>query len=197
MHNKLSNVFKQRSSLTALLFCFAFSSCFAQQYFYKSQARPKTEIDTVFPYDLQLTASGVGEDTLATNSADILGRNLGKRPTVMLFWLTTCGPCRLELDAISKKIDRWNAQADFAFAPISLDFEQRRDQFHARAAAYPWESYLDEKREFSSVMPGGLNGVPQIFVFDKNGKQVFYRRKYRAGDLEALEALLIELSPKG
>jgi len=179
------------------MLCFVMSAGFAQQYFYTSQARPKAEIDTLFPYDVQLTASGVGEDTAATTSTDILGQNLGKRPTVMIFWLTTCAPCRLELDAISKKIDSWNEQADFAFAPISLDFERRRAQFHDRAAAYPWESYLDEKREFPSVMPGGLNGVPQIFVFDDKGEQIFYRRKYRAGDLEALEALLVELSPRG
>ncbi|MFK8056788.1 MAG: TlpA family protein disulfide reductase [Saprospiraceae bacterium] len=196
MHNKPSNVFKQRSSLTLLLLCFSVSVGLAQQYFYKSKARPKTEIDTLFPYDIQLTASGLGEDTAATTSTTIFGENLGKRPTVMLFWLTTCAPCRLELDAITKKMEAWEAQADFAFVPISLDFERRRDQFHARAAAYPWRSYLDENREFPSVMPGGLNGVPQLFVFDAEGKQVFYRRKYRAGDLEALEALLIELSPK-
>ena len=175
----------------------ALGTGFAQQHYYKSKARPKMEIDTLFPYDLQLTGSGAGEDTTATNSLDVLGQNLGKRPTIMIFWLTTCAPCRLELDAISKKTVSWNEQADFAFAPISLDFERRRDQFHDRAAAYPWESYLDEKREFPTIMPGGLNGVPQIFVFDEKGEQVFYRRKYRTGDLEALEALLIDLSPRG
>jgi len=176
---------------------FGLNSGFAQQYFYKSKARQKVEIDTLFPYDLQLTASGLDKDTTATTSAKILGQNLGIRPTVMVFWLTTCAPCRLELDAISKKIEGWNQRADFAFAPISLDFERRRGQFHTRAAAYPWESYLDERREFPMVMPGGLNGVPQIFVFDKHGKQVFHRRKYRTGDLEALEELLVELSPRG
>ena len=50
---------------------------------------------------------------------------------------------------------------------------------------------------FPSVMPGGLNGVPQIFVFDRDGQQVFYRRKYHAGDLEALEEVLARESPRG
>ncbi len=175
---------------------FSVSLGLAQQHYYRSKARPRTEIDTLFPYNIQLTASGLGEDTLATTSTALLGKNLGKRPTVMIFWLTTCAPCKLELDAMSKKMEGWNEHADFAFVPISLDFERRRDQFHARAATYPWRSYLDEKREFPIAMPGGLNGVPQMFVFDEDGKQVFYRRKYRSGDLEELEKLLLRLSPK-
>ncbi len=180
-----------------LVLCFSVSLGLAQQHYYLSKARPKAEIDTLFPYDIQLTASGLGEDTLAATSTSILGENLGKRPTVLIFWLTTCAPCKLELDAMSKKMAGWEEQADFGFYPISLDFERRRDQFYARAATYPWRSYLDENREFPAVMPGGLNGVPQLFVFDKDGKQVFYRRKYRSSDLVELEQLLIELSPKG
>ena len=194
MHNKQSNVFNLRN---ILVLCFSVSFGLAQQHYYKSKARPRIQIDTLFPYDIQLTASGLDEDTIATTSARVLGANLGERPTVMIFWLTTCAPCRLELDEMAKRMENWQAQAEFAFIPISLDFERRRDQFHARAAAYPWRSYLDEHREFPSVMPGGLNGVPQLFVFDSEGNQVFYRKKYRSGDLDALEKLLVELSPKG
>ena len=179
------------------MLCFSVSFSLAQQHYYKSKARPRVQLDTLFPYDIQLTASGLGQDTLATTSTAILGENLGKRPTILIFWLTTCAPCKLELDAMSKKMASWKERADFAFVPISLDFERRRDQFHTRAAAYPWRSYLDEKREFPMVMSGGLNGMPQMFVFDKDGTQVFHRRKYRSGDLEALERLLIQLSPKG
>ncbi len=166
------------------------SSAFAQN-LYRSTARPIAELDTLFPYNIELLASRGVTDTSLTTSNDVLGQHLGKRPVVMIFWLTTCGPCRLELAELAKRLDGWQQQADFAFVPISFDFPKRRADFHARAALYPWTSYLDFNREFPVVMPGRLNGVPQIFVFDAEGRQVFHRRKYRPGDLEALEEVLL------
>ncbi len=155
-----------------------------------STARPLAEIDAVFPFDLALVASRGAADTLALTSAEVLSEHRGKRPVVLLFWMTTCGPCRTELADIEARIEGWKARYDFAFVPVSLDFPSRRAAFHARSEAYPWTSYWDVHREFPSVMEGGLNGVPQVFVFDAEGRQVFHRRKYSAGDLEALEEVL-------
>lgn len=109
---------------------------------------------------------------------------------MLLFWLTTCGPCRAELAELERRLPGWRERYDFAFVPISIDFAKRRGAFHARAAAHAWTSYLDVDREFPLVMPGRLNGVPQVFVFDARGEQVFHRRKYRPGDLDALEEVL-------
>ena len=160
-----------------------------------SSARPTAEIDGDYPFDIPLLSSRGAGDTAALTTADVLRPHLGKRPVALLFWMTTCGPCRMELKELEALIPEWQAAADFAFVPISLDFPKRRAAFHARAGAYPWTSYLDVDRETPKVMPGGLNGVPQIFVFDERGEQVFYRRKYRAGDLEALAAVLLGKEP--
>lgn len=157
---------------------------------FASLARPRAEIAADYPYDVTLTASRGAADTTATNSTAVLGQHLGERPVVLLFWMTTCGPCRRELADLQARLSTWQAAADFAFVPISLDFPVRRADFHARAADYPWTSYFDERREFPRVMPGGLNGVPQVFVVDAAGEQVFHRRKYRPGDLEALARVL-------
>ena len=164
--------------------------CLAQARMFASLARPRSEIAADYPYDIRLTASRGAADTSAATSAEVLAPHLGKRPVVLLFWMTTCGPCRRELADIEARHEAWRAEVDFAFLPISLDFPMRRDDFHARAEAYPWTSYLDERREFPRVMPGGLNGVPQVFVIDAGGEQVFYRRKYRPGDLDALARAL-------
>ena len=162
----------------------------AQGRTYQSLARAAGDIARDYPYDLALTASRGVDDTLALDTRALLSEHLGKRPVVLLFWMTTCGPCRRELADLSAVIEAWRAAADFALVPVSLDFPWRRDAFHARAAEYPWTSYLDERREFPLVMEGGLNGVPQIFVFDAAGRQIFHRRKYRPGDLDALAAVL-------
>ncbi len=158
-----------------------------------SEARPAAEIDTRYPFDLKLVRSHGAGDTLALTTGELLSEHLGRRPVVLLFWMTTCGPCRSELEEIEARMEGWRSRYDFAFVPVSLDFPHRRAAFHQRAGAYPWPSYLDVDREFPSVMEGGLNGVPQVFVFDKDGRQVLHQRKYHPGDLEALEAALAVL----
>ena len=182
--------------LTRILFAFALlflsvNGLFAQGY-YKSTARPEAEIESAYPYDIKLTSSNGKGDTSLLSSADLLNQHLGKRPVVIMFWLTTCGPCRMEMSEIAKRFPQWQEKADFAFIPVSIDFPKKRAEFHARAAQYPWTSYIDTNREFPIVMPGKLNGVPQIFVFDENGEQIFYRRKWNEGDLEALEEILVK-----
>ena len=191
--NLLSNLFKRsslRSSLQLAILLVVSAGSVNAQHYYRSQARPLAEIKQTFPYDIELLARAGSGDTLVTTSTEVLGQHRGERPVVMLFWLTTCGPCRLELADLEQRMARWQQAYDFAFVPISIDFPKRRGAFHERAAAYPWTSYLDVNREFPLVMPGKLNGVPQLFVFDDEGEQVFYRRKYRTGDLEALEEVL-------
>ncbi len=176
--------------LAVALSVVGFSALSQNSHYVLSTARPAAEIDRTFPFDLALVASRGTGDTLALSSADLLDEHRGKRPVVLVFWMTTCGPCRTELADIETRMDAWVAKYDFAFIPVSLDFPHRRAAFHQRAAAYPWTSYLDVDREFPSVMEGGLNGVPQVFVFDAEGRQVFHRRKYREGDLEELEQVL-------
>jgi len=145
-------------------------------------SRPAQEIKKDYPYDIELkTAEGK-----TINSADILKTN-GK-PTVLLFWLTTCVPCRYEMKAISEKFDGWKKEADFNFYAISTDFQKNYQRFVERVKQSNWsfEAYHDVNREFRYVMPGELNGLPQSFILDKDGRIVFHKRKYRGGDEELL-----------
>ena len=160
------------------------------QTIYRSSARPATEIVADFPFDIEVLRSGGGEDSLRLRTDELLRENLGKRKTVMLFWLTTCRPCRDELAALEGVLPSWREQVDFALVPVSIDFPKRAGDYHARAAAYPWPSYLDVDREFPVVLPGRLNGVPQVFVYDERGELVYHKRKYTPGDLEVLADIL-------
>jgi peroxiredoxin len=153
---------------------------------YVETARPVSQIKADFPYDISLkTADG---DTILSSEA--LAKN-GK-PTVLMFWLTTCMPCRLELKAISEKIESWRKEAGFNLYAISIDFPKNYEQFVKRVQESGWTfpAYYDLNREFRLVMPGELNGLPQTFVLDKNGKIVYHKRKYVPGDEDALFELI-------
>lgn len=149
---------------------------------YRSKARPKDQIEQVYPYDISLkTAEG---KEIPSNK--VLAKN-GK-PTVLMFWLTTCTPCRFEMKAIKEKFPQWQEEADFNFYAISTDFERNYEAFvkMVNENGWEWETYNDVNREFRSVMPGELNGLPQTFVLDKDGQIVYHKRKWKPGDEDVM-----------
>ncbi|GIV31820.1 MAG: hypothetical protein KatS3mg030_122 [Saprospiraceae bacterium] len=149
-------------------------------------SRPADQIRHEYPYDI-LLVNGQG-DTL--RSDEVLATN-GK-PTVLLFWLTTCVPCRHELAAIASKYDSWKSQADFNLYAISIDFPKNSPAFFSRVkeSKWPFQAFWDVNREFRLVMPGNLNGLPQSFVLDGQGNIVHHKRKYTPGDEDQLFALI-------
>ena len=145
-------------------------------------ARPAAEIKSTYPYDIELKQA---DGTIVT-SDQVFPKN-GK-PTILLFWLTTCYPCRMELEALSKEVPEWQKETDFNLIAISTDFEKNFGSFTQRVedGQWPWQAYNDMHREFSRFLPGGLNGLPQTFVLDASGEIVYHKRKYRPGDEVAL-----------
>ena len=151
-----------------------------QRYMYET-ARSADQINGQYPYDIRLkTPQG---DSLL--SADVFKKG---KPIVLLFWLTTCYPCRMEMDAIFQKFDNWKKETDFEIYAISTDFSQNFPAIQKRAADRKWPFSLlwDYNREFKEILPGGLNGLPQVFVLDKNGKIAYHKRKYSTGDEDVL-----------
>ncbi len=147
-------------------------------------SRPENKIEKQFPFDIALKDAD-GKDYVSTK---VLQKN-GK-PSIVMFWLTTCGPCRMELEAIKGKYATWEKEAKFNFFAISTDWSENANKFAERVKRedWPFKAYHDVNREFKFVMPGGLNGLPQVFVFDKNGTLVYHKRKYIPGDEDTLLA---------
>ncbi len=154
-----------------------------------STSRPKNEIESTYPFDIDLKS----KDGKVLKTSDVLKKN-GK-PTIVLFWLTTCYPCRIEMANIQKVYDEYSKDLDFNLVAISTDFEKNYGNFvkMVEEKDWPWEAYNDMNREFRLVMPGGLNGLPQTFVFDKNGEIAYHKRKYATGDEHKLFAKVKEL----
>ena len=142
-------------------------------------------VDTLFPYNIPL----LQRDGTRTTSAAVFDP---ARPTVVLYWLTTCMPCMVEMRAIKAKYAAWQQQADFNLIAVSTDWEKNADRVFptAEQQGWPWPVYHDTERQFRLVLPGELNGLPQSFIFDRDGQIVYHKRKYRPGDEDALFAKL-------
>ena len=155
------------------------------------KARSSAKINKVFPFDIDLKKA----DGTIVNSSKVFNSD---KPTILLFWLTTCMPCRTEMKAIEKVYDEYAKNDDFNLIAISTDFEKNYGAFVQRVneSNWPWESYNDVNREFRVVLPGGLNGLPQSFIFDKNGEIAYHKRKYHFGDEIKLLSKAKELAAK-
>jgi cytochrome c biogenesis protein CcmG, thiol:disulfide interchange protein DsbE len=145
--------------------------------------RSEGDVKKTFPFDIVL------QDTLGKmfSSTDVLPTK--KKPLVLFFWMTTCGPCRQELEAIKANFADWKKETDFKMIAISLDFPEYYPKFVERVKKEGWqfEALFDMKREFPYVMPyGGLNGLPQVFVMNEKGETTYHHRRYVPGDEKEL-----------
>jgi thiol-disulfide isomerase/thioredoxin len=136
-----------------------------------------------FPFQLTLFRP----DSTPVASAEVL--QTGK-PTIIAFWLTTCMPCQIEFATYAQKLAVWHQEADFNMYGISIDFPQRfrRIKVMADENKWPFPVYWDKFRAFTEILPGGLNGLPQVFVFDRKGTLVWRHKGFHPGDENELIA---------
>lgn len=161
------------------------------QGYYIETARASQFIQKSFPFDIDL------RDTAGyIKKSDKLLPTKGK-PLIVLFWLTTCPPCRLELEAIQREYDTWQREAPFRLIAISTDFSDNYPKFRERVREGHWqfEAYHDLNREFMYVMQGGLNGLPQLFIFNEFGEVIYHKRRYNIGDEKELFEKIKSLQP--
>ena len=152
------------------------------------KTRPKNKIQAAFPFDIELKDA----DGNVTVSNKLFSK---KKATVVAFWLTTCVPCKVELNEYRKKFAEWQQQADFDLFAISIDFPQNHEAFMqmAQRENYPFPTYLDINREFKEILPGELNGSPQVFIFDSVGNIAYHHKRFRLGDEQELFSKILEL----
>lgn len=141
--------------------------------------RSDADLKKVFPYNIVL------KDTAGNYfSSEHILPTQGKA-LVLIFWMTTCGPCRQELDAIKTNLENWRKEANFRIVAISMDFPHFYPKYIERVKKENWdfETFFDPYRQFCDVMPyGGLNGLPQVFVFNDKGEIIYHHHKYMSGD---------------
>ena len=173
------------------LLTFVFASAQKQSATIEYTPRLTEKVKKEFPYDITMV------DTSGKQFASSKILNTKIKLTVLVFWATTCAPCRMELKAYNQKWQEWQKQfSDFNLVAVSIDFDDR----HTAAMEVPkkenWQfaSYVDVRREFPLVMPGNLNGLPQLFILDKKGSVLYEKKRYLPGDEDELFQKIQELS---
>ena len=167
-----------KNTLFAACLALFSGSLFAQNNYYNNPA------DTIFPFNIPLLSI---DSTKLSNSNKVMAipkNEKERRPTVIAFWLTTCIPCHYELATYSANYADWKKQANFNMYAISTDFPKnfRKIAGIVQEKQFPFEVYWDRDQRFRTVMPGQLNGLPQVFIFDKNGELAYRHKGFRPGD---------------
>ncbi len=107
-----------------------------------------------------------------------------KTPFILSFWSTTCKPCIKELDTITENYEDWNDECPFRVITVSIDDSRSVARAKALANGRGWGDYFTLAYDVNSNFKRALNvvSVPQVFIFDKHGKQVYSHTGYTPGN---------------
>lgn len=131
-----------------------------------------------------------------------------KGPIIVVSFSIFCGPCREELNGLSKISNEWEEKYNAKIIAVSNDFpEKYRDQVFrfAKSHNYNFELYLDFSQTMARFFfsmeninkdyfnlyngnPGILN--PQTLIVDKNGSLIKQIRGYMSDNDAKIEEVL-------
>lgn len=105
----------------------------------------------------------------------------GENPFIVTFWASWCKPCQMELAALEEAAPDWNGDFPLRIFAVSVDDSRSIADAKALAAASEWPVTVlfDTKQRLSQAF--GISSIPQVFVFDKNGNQVYTHVGYVPG----------------
>lgn len=134
------------------------------------------------------------------NGKELNTENLidGKTPFIILFWSTICKPCINELDAIYDNIEDWQELANFRVVAVSTDDSRSAFRAKSMASSRGWGDYFkllyDVNQNFKRAL--NVNVIPQVFIFDKNGKMIYSHTGYIPGAETEYIKKIVELEKK-
>ena len=126
---------------------------------------------------------GAGKAVTTASLAD------GKTPFVISIWMTTCKPCLKELDTLAEELPDWDASFPLRIYAVSMDDSRSMKRAVAMAQGRDWDG-ITALFDVNADLRRALNvvNVPQVFVYDKNGKLFWTHIGYRPGDEQELLA---------
>jgi peroxiredoxin len=120
-----------------------------------------------------------------------------KTPFVVSIWMTTCKPCLKELDTLAEEIPDWDASFPLRIYAVSMDDSRSQKRAVAMAQGRDWDgitALFDVNADLRRAL--NVSSVPQVFVYDKEGKLFWTHIGYRPGDEQELLAQLRKCAGK-
>ncbi len=115
----------------------------------------------------------------------------GKTPVAVTFWSTTCKYCIDEIDALGEALEDYE-ELPLRVVCVSVDDSRSLQRAKAMAASRGWDGFTvlyDTNRQLYRAL--NVVNIPQLFVYDKDGRLIHSHTGYSPGDeLEILKKLL-------
>jgi peroxiredoxin len=104
----------------------------------------------------------------------------GKKTVVLSYWASWCLPCRAELPELRDFYKTYHHEnSDFEVLAISLDEEKSDAEQYASAEKLPFPVLLDPRSKAAEAY--SVDGIPTLFVIDKNGKVTYAQEGLETG----------------
>ena len=132
--------------------------------------------------------------TLVGKSIETISWIDNETPFIVSFLSTTCKPCLKELDTLSENFEDWNDETPFRVIAVSIDDSRSLARAKALASGRGWDLFeivYDVNSDFKRMM--NVSMVPHVFVFNKEGKQIYTHMGYKPGDEEELFKIIKDL----
>ena len=123
-----------------------------------------------------------------------LGPVLSKKPVLLVFWASWCGPCIEEAPHIASLYRRYHERG-VEVVSISIDEPDTQDALRAlvKKLALPYPVLLDpEGKALAKYTSSG--SIPLTFVIDADNRVVYRRGNFQDGDEEELDARVAALA---
>jgi peroxiredoxin len=103
----------------------------------------------------------------------------GQKKVVVSFWASWCGPCRLEMPSLIQfyKTNHHDT-SDFEILAVSIDEDPKAAADFATAMKLNFPVLVDPDKKIASAYQ--VEGIPTMFVIDKDGKVIYGRAGYDA-----------------
>ena len=151
--------------------------------------------------------SRVGETPKFSNTINLIAFNDSKnidkesltttnKPIAIFFWLSTCGPCIKELNALKKLPELEELKNKAIIMVVSDDYPKNYATAKAIAKKHNWpyDMYFDKGFVLRRDLLLNWFGVPQVMVLDSDKKIVLHKFGYKTGDevtvIKKLQSLL-------
>jgi cytochrome c biogenesis protein CcmG, thiol:disulfide interchange protein DsbE len=103
----------------------------------------------------------------------------GQKKVVVSFWASWCGPCRLEMPSLIQfyKTNHRDT-SDFEILAVSIDEDPQAAADFATAMKLNFPVLVDPDKKIANAYQ--VEGIPTMFVIDKDGKVIYGRAGYDA-----------------